>query len=92
LIFTPSTGQAASLEVAFQADDASLNARCANGGTALHYAAAAGYAELCQELLEMPNFFGVNDQDSQAGKHRKKRRNIGILNGIKLSGHFYSYN
>ena len=55
------------MEVAQKADDASLNARCPQGGTALHYAAAAGYAELCQELLEIPNFFGVNDQDSQAG-------------------------
>ena len=68
------------MEVALAADDGALNARCpTSGGTALHYAAAAGYAELCRELLEMPHFFGVNDQDSQAGM--KSGKSVGNLWG-----------
>eukprot|EP00438_Fugacium_kawagutii_P031456 Skav222625 [mRNA] locus=scaffold10:14769:26685:+ [translate_table: standard] len=60
------TNEATALDLALRCDDHVLNARClGSGATALHHAAAAGYAELCWQLLEMPNFFAVDDQDSQ---------------------------
>ncbi|CAE7196779.1 HEMB [Symbiodinium sp. CCMP2592] len=41
-----------------------INARSADGATALHFAASAGYADVCLELLESPLFMQVNDQDA----------------------------
>ena len=57
-------GEAATLEALHRASDWDLNAR-AEGAGLLHFAAAAGFAEVCLELLEAPTFLAVNDQDSQ---------------------------
>ncbi|CAE7206625.1 HEMB, partial [Symbiodinium necroappetens] len=47
-----------------QCTEKDINARTADGATALHYAASAGYADVCLELLESPLFMQVNDQDA----------------------------
>ena len=58
--------QAAALDLVPRLEDEVLNGHDGTGGaTALHYAAAAGYADLCWELLESPHFFVLNEQDCQ---------------------------
>ena len=59
-------GEAAALDLVPRLEDEVLNGHDGTGGaTALHYAAAAGYADLCWELLESPHFFVLNEQDCQ---------------------------
>ena len=41
-----------------------INARTADGATALHFAAAVGYVDVCFELMESPVYMQVNDQDA----------------------------
>lgn len=62
----PAPLEAAALDLVPRLEDEVLNGHDGTGGaTALHYAAAAGYADLCWELLETPHFFVLNEQDCQ---------------------------
>ena len=65
--------QAAAVDLVPRLEDEVLNGHDGTGGaTALHYAAAAGYADLCWELLETPHFFVLNEQDCQVCAKQKK--------------------
>ena len=57
-------GEGACLQHLPYVGEKDINVRSADGATALHYAACAGYADVCLELLESPMFTQANDQDA----------------------------